>query len=149
MEGGRRAQALLLRASDRAGGPIAFAGLWETWTGPNGEEMETAAIVTAEAGPTLATVHHRAPVVVPPDQFDFWLDSERVDETMAAELIAPAPEGSMAVYEVSPAVNRVANDSPSCSSRTRRRAAEPPAADRNPSRKARAGPPTRGQGSLF
>src|SRR5256885_11820891 len=24
-------------------GQMAFAGLWETWTGPNGEEMDTAA----------------------------------------------------------------------------------------------------------
>ena len=29
---------------------------------------------------------------------------------MAAALIAPAPAGSMEVYEISPAVNRVAND---------------------------------------
>ena len=25
----------------KAGGPLAFAGLWETWTGPNGEEVDT------------------------------------------------------------------------------------------------------------
>src|SRR5215813_9929250 len=30
----------------RNGGPIAFAGLWETWSGPNGEEVDTACIVT-------------------------------------------------------------------------------------------------------
>ena len=31
---------------------------------------------------------------------------------MAAELLRPAPDGSMEVYEISPAVNRVANDAP-------------------------------------
>ena len=93
-------------------GPIAFAGLWETWTGPNGEEMETAAIITTDANRTLATVHHRAPVIVPPAAFDLWLDCANVDAKTAAALIATAPEGSMAVREISPAVNRVANDSP-------------------------------------
>ena len=37
----------------RDGEPIAFAGLWETWIGPNGEEMETAAIVTTNANREL------------------------------------------------------------------------------------------------
>ena len=50
----------------KSGGPLAFAGLWETWTGPNGEEMETAAIITTEANREMAQVHHRAPVIVPP-----------------------------------------------------------------------------------
>lgn len=98
-------------ARPRAGGPIAFAGLWETWIGPNGEEMETAAIVTTTANAEMAAVHPRAPVIVPPEQFDLWLDCANVDERMAAELVQPAPEGSMEVYEISPAVNRVVNDS--------------------------------------
>ena len=98
-------------ARPRAGGPIAFAGLWETWMGPNGEEMETAAIVTTTANKEMAEVHDRAPVIVQPGQFDFWLDCSNVDERMATEVIAPAPDGSMEVYEVSDAVNRVANDS--------------------------------------
>jgi hypothetical protein len=51
-------------------------------------------------------------VIVPPDAFDFWLDTGNVDAKTAAALLAPAPNGSMQVYEVSPAVNRVANDSP-------------------------------------
>jgi putative SOS response-associated peptidase YedK len=99
-------------ARPKSGGPIAFAGLWETWMGPNGEEMETAAIVTTNANKEMAEVHPRAPVIVPPEQFAFWLDCANVDEKMAAELIAPAPEGSMEVYAISDAVNRVANDSP-------------------------------------
>jgi putative SOS response-associated peptidase YedK len=93
------------------GGPIAYAGLWETWTGPNGEEMETAAIITTQANAEMATVHHLAPAIVAPEQFDFWLDCANVDEKLAAELIARAPDDTMEVYEVSNAVNRVANDS--------------------------------------
>lgn len=96
----------------KAGGPMAFAGLWESWMGPNGEEMETAAIVTTRANRTLAGIHDRMPVIVPPDAFDFWLDSATVDAETAAALIAPAREGMLDVYEVSPAVNRAANDTP-------------------------------------
>jgi putative SOS response-associated peptidase YedK len=95
----------------RAGGPIAFAGLWETWMGPNGEEMETAAIVTTRANRTLSAIHDRMPVVIAPEAFDFWLDGRKVEPDTAAALIAPAPEALLEVYEVSPAVNRVANDS--------------------------------------
>jgi putative SOS response-associated peptidase YedK len=96
----------------KSGGPLAFAGLWETWTGPNGEEMETAAIVTTAANRTLAPIHHRMPVIVAPEAFDFWLDCEKVDGKTAAALIGPAPDGAMEAYEVSLAVNRVANDGP-------------------------------------
>jgi putative SOS response-associated peptidase YedK len=95
----------------RAGGPIAFAGLWESWMGPNGEEMETAAIITTEANGDVAHIHHRMPVIIAPEAFDLWLDPN-VDTVTATALIAPAPAGLLEAYEISTAVNRVANDSP-------------------------------------
>lgn len=94
----------------KSGGPIAFAGLWETWTGPNGEEVDTAAIVTTRANRLIAAIHDRMPVIVPPEAFDLWLNCAKADATTAAALIVPAPEGLLECYEVSPAVNRAVND---------------------------------------
>ena len=96
----------------KSGQPFAFAGLWETWTGPNGEEMETAAIVTTPANRTLSSVHERMPVMVPPAAFDMWLNCAAVDAQTAAALIAAAPESFFEAYQISTAVNRVANDNP-------------------------------------
>jgi putative SOS response-associated peptidase YedK len=94
----------------KSGEPLAFAGLWETWTGPNGEELETAAIVTTRANRTLATIHDRMPVIVPPEAFNLWLDCTNVDAETAAALITPAPDNLLEAYEISTAVNRTAND---------------------------------------
>jgi putative SOS response-associated peptidase YedK len=107
-EGGRKRPSIV---RPKSGGPIAFAGLWETWTGPNGEEQDTAAIVTTEANRTLSAVHHRMPVIIEPSGFDFWLDCANVDAKTAAAAIVPAREDLLEVYQISPAVNRVANDS--------------------------------------
>ena len=96
----------------KAGGPIAFAGLWETWTGPNGEEVDTAAIVTTRSNRSLAPIHDRMPVIVPPEAFDLWLDCAAVDAKTAAALFVPAPDALLESYQVSTAVNRAANDSP-------------------------------------
>ncbi len=94
----------------KSGQPMAFAGLWETWSGPNGEELETAAIVTTAASRSIAHIHDRMPVIVAPEAFDFWLDPN-VDAQTASAVIAPAPDAALEAYEVSSAVNRTANDS--------------------------------------
>jgi putative SOS response-associated peptidase YedK len=95
-----------------SGEPLAFAGLWETWTGPNGEELETGTIVTTTANDTLKPIHERMPVIVPREAFDLWLNCTDVDAKTAEALIAPAPEGLLEAYEISTAVNRTANDNP-------------------------------------
>ena len=94
------------------GEPVGFAGLSETWVGPNGEEMDTVAIVTAAASPDMSVLHHRVPVTIAPGDFGRWLDGNAIDaEAAAAKLIAP-PQGAFVWHEVSTAVNRVANDRP-------------------------------------
>ncbi|MPZ58199.1 MAG: SOS response-associated peptidase [Rhizobiales bacterium] len=92
------------------GAPFAFAGLWEVWSGPNGEEMETAAIVTTDANRALRPIHPRMPVILAPEAYDLWLDCRNVDAETAAALIAPPPEDLLEAYPVSMAVNRHAND---------------------------------------
>jgi putative SOS response-associated peptidase YedK len=91
---------------------VGFAGLWEPWMGPNGEEMETACIVTTPANRTLRPLHDRMPAVVARQAWDLWLDCARVDAETAQALLAPAPEDTFAAYEISTAVNRAENDSP-------------------------------------
>ena len=53
----------------RDGAPIGLAGLAETWIGPNGEELDTVAIVTAPASADLAVLHHRVPVTISARRF--------------------------------------------------------------------------------
>lgn len=136
----------------KSGAPMAFAGLWECWTGPNGEELETAAIVTTNANRQLSEIHGRMPVIVPPEAFDLWLNCRDVDATTAAALIQPAPENLLEVYPVSPAVNRTANDNPKLVEPFAA-GAETQAAPAPPTRPARAKPAKEkgdsGQGALF
>ena len=133
----------------KSGAPMAFAGLWESWTGPNGEELETAAIVTTDANRMLAPIHSRMPVIVPPEAFDLWLNTNEVDARTAAALIHAAPEDMLEAYEVSTAVNRTANDNPKLVEPLAANAKSAPApkpAERAKRVKAKK---DRGQGALF
>lgn len=67
--GGKRPWYLTLAT----GQPMALAGLWSTWTGPEGEEVDTLAIVTVPAAPAIAHIHHRMPHIVPPNAIKAWL----------------------------------------------------------------------------
>ena len=56
--GGRKRPFFIHR---RDGHLFGLAALAETWIGPNGEELDTVAIVTAPASADLAVLHHRVP----------------------------------------------------------------------------------------
>jgi len=94
----------------RDGAPIGLAGLAETWVGPNGEELDTVAIVTAPASLDLAWLHPRVPVTIAPVDFERWLDCGAYDVEQAMVLLKPPRQGEFAWHEISTRVNRVAND---------------------------------------
>ncbi|MGJ5203043.1 SOS response-associated peptidase [Bradyrhizobium sp. HKCCYLR20261] len=103
-----RKRPFFIHRSDRA--PFGFAALAETWMGPNGEEVDTVAIVTTAANPALSVLHHRVPVTIRPDDFSLWLDCRSDDPTDAMRLMVAPDDGEFAWYEVSTRVNAVAND---------------------------------------
>jgi putative SOS response-associated peptidase YedK len=89
------------------GKPFAMAGIWDTWISPDGEVIDTCAIVTTEANAEVAPIHHRMPVILDPRDYLTWLEGD-VEEVKA--LIKAAPDGTMAPRAVSNRVNAVRND---------------------------------------
>lgn len=93
------------------GEPFAFAGLWESWDGGEGE-VRTCAILTTEANGTMRPIHARMPVILPSDLRDAWLDPEAEKHELIS-MLEPYT-GEMEAYPVSRFVNRPTNNDPRC-----------------------------------
>lgn len=107
-EHGEDKRPILFRQRD--GAPFAFAGLWEKWVPEGGGVLETFTIVNCAAGPFMARVHSRTPVVVSPADHAAWLDPE----VEPRHLIRPPPDDLFVAVRVSTYVNKTANDDSSC-----------------------------------
>lgn len=96
-----------VRREDRR--PFAIAGVWESWRSPDGELLESCAVVTTEAKGSVAELHDRMPIVVPPNAWDAWLGGS-TDE--AARIVAATTD--LVTVPVSRWVNDVRHDDPRC-----------------------------------
>ena len=94
----------------RDGGPMAFAGIWETWLGADGSEIDTGAILTTAANGLMARLHDRMPVILPPESWADWLDCANHRPEDVRELTRPAPDDLLEAIAVSERVNAVRND---------------------------------------
>jgi putative SOS response-associated peptidase YedK len=112
VEGQKRKQPMFIHRVD--GEPLAFAGLWETWRGPerNDEPLYTCTIITTTANETMAPVHNRMPVILPPDKWEQWLDPDMQDVDELEKFLLPAPSSLLTLYPVSTGVNHVRNKGP-------------------------------------
>ncbi len=98
-----------------AGGqPFAFAGLWESWSPPDGgEPIETCAIITTTAAPAIAHIHPRMPVILPEAAYGTWLDEGCGREDLL-DLLHPWSEDNLTSFSVSRRVSSVAHDDAEC-----------------------------------
>jgi putative SOS response-associated peptidase YedK len=70
-------------APDDAVPPLAFAGLYEDWLGPDGSEIDTMAIITVPSNRVVGPLHDRMPALLQPEDFDAWLDVKTVRDAEA------------------------------------------------------------------
>ncbi len=96
------------------GGLFAFAGLWERWSSPAGETLETCAVLTTEANAVVRAIHDRMPVILSPTAYARWLDPELRDPAALADLLQPLPDEALEPRAVGLAVNDARHDDPSC-----------------------------------
>jgi putative SOS response-associated peptidase YedK len=94
--------------------PFAFAGLWESWEGPDNSAIESCTIITTEANELVRPIHDRMPVILPPEAHIHWLDSSIDKFEDIAALLVPFSSGEMDAYPVTTLVNKPTHDEPGC-----------------------------------
>ena len=92
---------------------MAFAGLWEEWSAPDGKIVKTCAILTVEANSFLQFIHHRMPVIFKPANGMNWLDLDRTESSLK-NLLIPIDSEYMEAWKVTRQVNIPSFDKPDC-----------------------------------
>jgi putative SOS response-associated peptidase YedK len=94
--------------------PMALAGLWERWRSPEGDEVESCAIIVTAANELMEPVHDRMPVILASSHWNTWLAPSTRDFKLLQNLLKPYPNEEIAVWKVSTKVNNPQNDSDEC-----------------------------------
>ncbi|HTN60080.1 MAG TPA: SOS response-associated peptidase [Devosia sp.] len=94
------------------GRPMALAGLYATWSGPEGEEVDSVATITVPANGQLSVIHDRMPAILSGDAIEQWLDVRGVTAKTAYQLALPLEPGALKFHPVSTRVNSAQYDDP-------------------------------------
>jgi putative SOS response-associated peptidase YedK len=105
-------QPYFIRRTD--GALFCFAGLAAYWRDPkSGEALRSCAVLTAAAEGPLAEIHERAPVVLPREAYDAWLDRRLTDPQKVKQLAGQRlPPSELTQWKVRLLVNNTESDGP-------------------------------------
>jgi putative SOS response-associated peptidase YedK len=94
--------------------PFAFAGLWESWKSPDGERIESCAILTTDANELIQPIHDRMPAILSPSDYELWLNPHTKTTESLKHVLKPFPSEEMIMFPVSAKVNKANYDAADC-----------------------------------
>jgi putative SOS response-associated peptidase YedK len=94
-----------------AGEYLPFAGLYDIWKSPEGNEIYSCTIITTQPTVNLQAIHNRMPVILEPSAEEVWLNPDVTDAKDLTPLLHPYAIRPLDFYKVSKAVNLPSNDS--------------------------------------
>jgi putative SOS response-associated peptidase YedK len=101
-----------MRIMLRGGGLFSMAGVYDTWTDSEGNQVHTFSIVTTTPNELMADIHDRMPVILRPEDEALWLDRDVTEPELIRHLMVPYPADLMRAYRVSDRVGNVRNNDP-------------------------------------
>ncbi|MCW8815032.1 MAG: SOS response-associated peptidase [Chlorobium sp.] len=107
--GGKKQPVYIRLKSERL---MAMAGIYNTWVSPSGETVNTFAIITTQPNELIKEIHNRMPVLLRPDQYEEWLQTEKLSPEALDAIFKPFPPEALEGHDVSPMMNAPANNSP-------------------------------------
>ena len=81
--------------------PLVFGGVWEEWSSES-DKIKTCAIVTTPSNRRMSAIHHRLPLILEKNQWDFWLGEKGHG---ASALMRPTDDKTLTTHKVSLAIN--------------------------------------------
>ncbi|MGC5773592.1 SOS response-associated peptidase [Paenibacillus pabuli] len=107
-EGSTKQPLRILMKDDRL---FSLAGLYDTWTDPDGNKLSTCTIITTEPNSLMEDIHNRMPVILRPEDEAEWLGRDNDDVQSLLGLLQPYQASEMRAYEVPKEVGNVRNNS--------------------------------------
>ena len=106
-------QPMFITLPDRK--PFAFAGLWESWGKKDQPSLyRSCTIITTEACEAMRDIHHRMPVILKPEAYEFWLNPANQDIAALSAILRKELLTDLVSYPVSKQVNSTRNKDASC-----------------------------------
>jgi putative SOS response-associated peptidase YedK len=99
---GKKKQPYLFRLPS---GLFAFAGVWSRWTSPDGEVVDSFAVMTTAPNAAAAPYHNRMPLVIPTELHERWLDRAGDGSDVLAEARAAAEHLPLEIHPSNPVGN--------------------------------------------
>ncbi|MBN1645626.1 SOS response-associated peptidase [Candidatus Woesearchaeota archaeon] len=90
---------------------FAFAGLYDRWRDPEGNEVMSFTIITLPPNDLVRQIHDRMPAILRKEHEKVWL-ADTPARTLLDEILQPYPAELMQSFRISSMINSPSNDGP-------------------------------------